>query len=240
VLRRGRLSLLAFVAVVGVLAAVFLSSASAAPAQQPARPAKLSVGVQVLRFTAAGRKLSATSLVTATLTDSSGHRTISRSKVALTAATATGGCKILHLFLNELNLSLLGLNAHLDKVQLDVTGNARGGVLGSLFCKLAHAKVAFARAGIARAMTVAVRHDAGHVVRFTVNLSPTATTSAAANPTCSVLDLVVGPLDVQLLGLQVDLNRVHLVITATRGAGTLGDLFCQLADNNPATPAVTR
>ncbi|HEY8624814.1 MAG TPA: hypothetical protein VIL82_02315, partial [Solirubrobacteraceae bacterium] len=104
--------------------------------------------------------------MTATLTGSSGHRTVSRSEVALTAATATGGCKILHLFLNELNLSLLGLNAHLDKVQLDVTGNARGGVLGSLFCKLAHAKVAFARAGIARAMTAAVRHGAGHVVRF--------------------------------------------------------------------------
>jgi hypothetical protein len=228
------------VAVVGVIDAVFLSSASAAPAQHASRQARLSVGVQVLRFTAAGRRLSATSLVTATLTDASGHRTVSRSKLALTATTAAGGCKILHLFLNELNLSLLGLNAHLDKVQLDVTGNARGGVLGSLFCKLAHAKVAFARAGIARAMTAAVRRGAGHVVRFSVNLSPAATTSAAANPTCSVLDLVVGPLDVQLLGLQVDLNRVHLVITATRGGGALGDLFCTLADNNPAAPATTR
>jgi hypothetical protein len=112
-------------------------------------------------------------------------------------------------------------------------------VLGSLFCKLAKAKVATARANIGKAMTDAVRHDAGRVVRFTANVTPTATTSAAANPTCSVLDLVVGPLDVQLLGLQVDLNRVHLVVTATRGGGALGDLFCQLADNSTVTTTTT-
>ena len=50
-----------------------------------------------------------------------------------------------------------------------------------------------------------------------------------------MLDLVVGPLNLQLLGLVVDLQRVHLSVTATRGAGALGDLFCQLADNNPTT-----
>jgi hypothetical protein len=237
VLRRTRIGVLSFAAVVGVMAAVFASSVSAAPAHRMAKPAKLSVGVEVLHFSTAGRKLQATSLVTATLTSATGQRTVTHTKVALTAATGAGGCKILHLFLNELTLHLLGLNAHLDKVQLDVTGNAHGGVLGSLFCRLAHAKVASTRAGIARAMTTAVRHDGGHVVRFTANLTPQATTTAAG-PTCSVLDLVVGPLDVQLLGLQVDLNRVHLVVTATRGAGVLGDLFCTLADNNPAPPTL--
>jgi hypothetical protein len=50
-----------------------------------------------------------------------------------------------------------------------------------------------------------------------------------------VLDLVVGPLNLQLLGLVVDLNRVHLTITATRGSGVLGDTFCKLADNTTTT-----
>jgi hypothetical protein len=52
-----------------------------------------------------------------------------------------------------------------------------------------------------------------------------------------VLDLVVGPLDLQLLGLVVDLQRVHLSVTASRGQGALGDLFCQLADK-PITTAM--
>jgi hypothetical protein len=48
--------------------------------------------------------------------------------------------------------------------------------------------------------------------------------------TCNVLDLVLGPLHVNLLGLLVDLNRVHLTITATPGGGILGNLFCGLAN----------
>jgi hypothetical protein len=35
--------------------------------------------------------------------------------------------------------------------------------------------------------------------------------------------------------LVVDLQKVHLNITATRGGGALGDLFCQLADNSTTT-----
>ena len=64
-------------------------------------------------------------------------------------------------------------------------------------------------------------------------------TASQASPTCQVLDLVLGPLNVQLLGLVVDLNQVHLTITATRGGGILGDVFCQLADEHPATTTST-
>jgi hypothetical protein len=41
---------------------------------------------------------------------------------------------------------------------------------------------------------------------------------------------VLGPLHLNLLGLLVDLNRVHLAITATPGGGILGNLFCGLAN----------
>jgi hypothetical protein len=190
--------------------------------------------VEVFRFSAAGKKMTATGFVTARLTDNRGHNTTVRSRVALSAASG-GGCRVLHLFLNELTLKLLGLNAHLDKVQLDITGDSRGGVLGSLFCKLAHARVASARASAARALTAGVRRQRGHVVGFTAYVNPTATTSQAANATCPVLDLVVGPLNLQLLGLIINLNRVHLNVTATRGQGALGDLFCKLADNSTTT-----
>lgn len=47
---------------------------------------------------------------------------------------------------------------------------------------------------------------------------------------CQILDLVLAPLDLDLLGLVVHLDRVHLNITAVPGAGELlGNLLCAVA-----------
>jgi hypothetical protein len=236
-LRRIRLAVLPLAIVAGLAVAAAVSAAPAPTSTKTARPARLGVGVEVLRFTTAGRAISATGQVTARLTDNSGHVRTVNTKVALTASTG-GGCKILHLDLKQLSLALLGLNAHLDRVVLDITGDSGGGVLGSLFCKLARAKVASARVADARALTTAVRRRQ-HVLRFNAYIAPSATTSLAANATCPVLDLIVGPLNLQLLGLVVNLNQVHLTVTATRGGGALGDLFCKLADNSTTTATTT-
>lgn len=54
---------------------------------------------------------------------------------------------------------------------------------------------------------------------------------SAAPITCQVLDLVLGPLDLDLLGLVVHLDRVHLNITAVPGAGDLlGNLLCAVVN----------
>ena len=51
-----------------------------------------------------------------------------------------------------------------------------------------------------------------------------------AQSTCEILDLVLGPLHLDLLGLVVDLDQVHLVITAEQGPGNLlGNLLCAVA-----------
>jgi hypothetical protein len=56
-------------------------------------------------------------------------------------------------------------------------------------------------------------------------------TAAQANGTCSILDLTLGPLHLDLLGLVVDLNQVHLTITGQTGNGQLlGNLLCGLAN----------
>jgi hypothetical protein len=232
-LKRRVLPLLMAAALAGSASAFALAGAQAAPAKTAARQARLNVGVQVMHFASTASKLSAKGMVTATLTDNRGRTGTVHTAVALSASTG-GGCRVLHLFLNELTLQLLGLNAHLDKVTLDITGQAKGGILGSLFCKLSRAKVASARTAALRTLNSQVRRNQGQVLHFTALVSPKATSSAAAT-TCQVLDLVVGPLNLQLLGLVVDLQRVRLVVTATRGAGALGDLFCKLADNNPTT-----
>ena len=51
----------------------------------------------------------------------------------------------------------------------------------------------------------------------------------AAQVSCSILDLVLGPLHLDLLGLVVDLNQVILNITGATGAGNLlGNLLCAI------------
>jgi hypothetical protein len=58
----------------------------------------------------------------------------------------------------------------------------------------------------------------------------------SAQLACSILTLQLGPLDLNLLGLRVQLNRINLRITAIPGGGLLGDLLCGIANllNPPA------
>ncbi len=52
----------------------------------------------------------------------------------------------------------------------------------------------------------------------------------AQGPSCRILRLVLGPLDLNLLGLRIQLNRVVLNITAEPGPGNLlGNLLCGIA-----------
>jgi len=56
------------------------------------------------------------------------------------------------------------------------------------------------------------------------------TLPADATGTCEILDLTLGPLDLDLLGLVVHLDQVHLNITAESGPGNLlGNLLCGVA-----------
>jgi hypothetical protein len=92
------------------------------------------------RFTSQGGVLSAVGTLTGTLTDSAGTvlGTVTRSlTVPLAVITAT--CEILHLELGPLDLNLLGLMVHLDKVVLDITAQSGpGNLLGNLLCAVAH------------------------------------------------------------------------------------------------------
>lgn len=220
---RARLTAL-LVSLVAVLSLGGAATAAQAVASTPR--SQLHVVVRINRFVVVHRTNIARGTVSAKLTDQAGHVTVIKAPLALTASSGRS-CQILNLDLKQLNLVLLGLNVHLDEVHLVVTGQARGGVLGSLFCSLAHAKATAARAAIARSMNAALRHRPLQPMGFTVPMRPAVTTAPAA--TCPVLDLTLGPLNLNLLGLVVDLNQVHLTVTATQGGGTLGDLFCSLS-----------
>jgi hypothetical protein len=60
---------------------------------------------------------------------------------------------------------------------------------------------------------------------------------AITQATCDILHLDLGPLSLDLLGLQIDLSRIILDITAESGAGNLlGNLLCAVAGllDNPS------
>jgi hypothetical protein len=59
--------------------------------------------------------------------------------------------------------------------------------------------------------------------------SPKGMMSIQAAGSCDILNLVLGPLDLNLLGLQVHLDQVVLNITAQQGPGNLlGNLLCAI------------
>ena len=226
------------VAALGATIALGFTAASAVSATTQTAQTQVQVGFKVGKFVKRGRSLVALGSVTTTATTPDGakhsvtkpfHATVlTRGFRTLAART----CSVLSLRLDKLALTLLGLNVNLDKVVLTISANPSGGVLGSLFCQLAHAKVKLrSLAAYSHRLTAAV-HKSGlstsdKLLGFTVPVRHLQQSTATA--TCPILDLILGPLHLDLLGLIVDLNQVHLTITANPTGGVLGSLFCSLA-----------
>src|SRR5204862_5083842 len=87
----------------------------------------------------AGGGLAAVGTLTGTLTDALGNVLGTVTDLPITIPlTADGTCQILHLTLGPLDLNLLGLMVHLDRVVLDITAQSGpGNLLGNLLCGIA-------------------------------------------------------------------------------------------------------
>ena len=90
-------------------------------------------------------------------------------------------------------------------------------------------------------LTGTLKNAAGEVIG-TVTDRPITLPFAQGTGSCQILDLTLGPLDLNLLGLVVHLDRVHLNITAVPGPGNLlGNLLCAVAhllDSNASAQAL--
>src|SRR3954464_13468424 len=147
-----------------------------AAASSPPKSGKLNVNIAITNFRVANGKTTANGVATATLSDNAGR--ITRIKQPVSRAVKSGGsCKILGLVLDQLDLRLLGLNVHLDKVNLQITGRKRGGVLGSLFCKLAQTRGKGKRIAAARALTARAHRKPIRPLAFSVPLRAVAAQS---------------------------------------------------------------
>lgn len=108
--------------------------------------------------------------------------------------------------------------------------------------------------GVAQTGTLTVDHfvrqgnsilAVGDLVLGGQNLGTIQAPVAVTDPpgSCQILHLELGPLYLNILGLQVHLNEVVLDITAQQGAGNLlGNLLCAVAgllNNNGALSAIT-
>ncbi len=141
------------------LAAFMLAAAVIAPTATSAKPAPTAVPVPVTgtftdatggtgtftgtytinRAAQSGGALAAVGTIAGTLTDSLGATVGTVTNQAVTAPLAAAGtCDILHLTLGPLDLNLLGLVVHLDRVVLDITAQqGAGNLLGNLLCAVA-------------------------------------------------------------------------------------------------------
>jgi hypothetical protein len=240
----------------GVLATIALLTASvgaggtsggSAQAQTTPNADTVHVNFVVNRFVRQGRRIVAKGAVIARFRSATRSPAVAVVRKNFTArlgarrpsfSSATRICNVLELTLAELHLELLGLIVHLDRVHLTIRADSRGGVLGSLFCSIAGNRATPARLNrTANRMTRAGRANGLNqgLAGFQVQVAPTF--QQAPGEICQILDLVLGPLDLNLLGLLVHLDRVHLTITAERGGGVLGDLFCGLAGGSPSATA---
>lgn len=158
-----------------------------------------------------------------------------------------GDCPILNLQLGPINLDVLGLDVATSQICLAVTAHRHEGLLGELLCGLANALNAGTLANFLRGLSQGnlatllgglegLLQGALNAITTTGGPGNAIATLLGRRQSCPVLDLKLGPVDLNLLGLEVDLDNcangpVTADITGVTGA-LLGDLLCQLTSLN--------
>ena len=232
-------------AVVCALALLAPAAAQAATGSSSSNKGKVTVDVQIKRFAVADRKIVARGVLTSRV-EGAGESSAARKAVTFAVQAQAGRCHVLTLTLDDLQLDLLGLRVDLSEVNLRIYAVRRGegsGILGRLFCALSRSTVRLGRGAsaaqaqeVVRSLNTRLKDKPMRAFRASAVLAADDGAQAAQTaPSCRVLNLILGPLDLNLLGLVVELygeNRrspITLTITSFPGQGVLGDLFCSLS-----------
>jgi hypothetical protein len=128
-------------------------------------------------------------------------------------------------------------------VPISVTGTCTGSGVPSSLCTAAGQTLSFVGTGtvtnfsvVNGALTAAGTYTGTLTNLTTLATAPVSGTFSGAPVTggtgsCQILDLTIGPIHLDLLGLVVDTNAIHLNITAQQGPGNLlGNLLCGVAN----------
>jgi hypothetical protein len=233
------------------LVALIAPTAAEARAKAASRDGQVIVDVKIKRFAVDGRNIVARGVLTSRV-EGAGQSQAARKQVTFAVSAQRGRCHVLTLTLDDLQLDLLGLRVDLSEVNLLIYAVPRGegsGVLGRLFCALSRSTLRLRGASAAaaddaathaqkvvRSLNTRLRDKPMRAFKATAQLSADDGAQAAQTvPSCRVLNLILGPLELNLLGLVVELygpsrnQPVTLTITSFPGQGVLGDLFCGLS-----------
>lgn len=243
-------------------------NAHAAPKPKPAKTNKIDLTPTVTSLVfAGGNQFLANGYVEARINGTTHVATFTNVPVNLGLAqdqSGTGACPILDLELGPIELNLLGLIVETSPICLKITAYEGGGLLGELLCAVAN----LLEGGLTLDQILAgqaLMDPTGLIV-----LQPGLTTTQVASLTsglqnllnraleellravlrsilpggsCDILHLELGPLDLNLLGLRVELDNcangpVVVDITAQTGA-LLGDILCGLLGGGGIVPGLT-
>jgi len=146
-------------------------------------------------------------------------------------------CSVLHLELAPIHIALLGLHVDTSPICLDITAFKGRGLLGDLLCGLAGGNLPLLGSpdllsGLSDILTEAL----GRAKGVNGNGNGGGGGDSVCTGDCEVLDLVLGPLTLNLLGVQVKLDDcdngpVEVCVSATATEGLLGSLLCGLTDD---------
>ena len=158
-------------------------------------------------------------------------------------------CPILNLTLGPINLDLLGLNVDTSPICLDITAvPGSGALLGNLLCGIANLlNAGLSQSAVLAGLTATELTTLNNGLTQLLNQAvfiPLTSSDALLDASCNVLSLAIGPVDLNLLGLRVELDDcsngpVTVDITADPTGGLLGNLLCGVANllngGNPNT-----
>jgi hypothetical protein len=239
-----------------------LLAMSAPDAQAAPRTTNLNIVPVIQSITVQNGQLVATGVATAIIKGKTYQVPFTAPVDISLAADQTGadpGCPILDLALGPIDLNLLGLRVLTSPICLKVTAHEGGGLLGDLLCAVSN----LLNGGLSLNQILAGQ---GLVDPFGVVILPgltgnqitgllngltsllngalqqlyqavlTAIDHIDAHHVCSILHLELGPLELNLLGLVVELDDcdngpVTVDITAITGPGNLlGNLLCSIVN----------
>ena len=121
------------------VAAAFAGGVTVPVAGTTSKGGKFSGNFAIKEFKVVGDQIVAVGTLTGTVQNGVGSVIGTVLKTIQLITTITGAsCDILHLELGPLDLDVLGLVVHLNRVVLDIDADPTGGLLGALLCAVAN------------------------------------------------------------------------------------------------------
>lgn len=164
-----------------------------------------------------------------------GGQTLSVPFTVTTKTNPNDTCPILELHLDPIHLNLLGLTVDTSAICLDITAHeAPGNLLGNLLCDISHlldqgTPLAEVLAGLTADQQALLTNSVAALAGGALGSD-----QSVAGASCDILNLSLGPVDLNLLGVEVSLDNckggpVTIDVGAQPGAGKLlGNLLCRL------------